>query len=255
MLVHGGGIMTTGTDLAAYYSSLLISQYRWKPKAVATIQADAIPWIMPLAANDNPLLLAIQNAFNLPTAVGVQLDVLGKYIGAKRQQQCFSGPITLDDDTYRELLFVVAQRRTLRADTASIQAFIVNNFGGDIQVVDAFRMQMVYYYKVQPGVNIVAECFIKMGLLPSPLGVDLQLYHESDFFGFEEDPSAYGYGDENNSEVGGHYRIDPPRTNFQTEYFVICSLPNDFGFEEDTDAQGYSDELNPTVGGIFAHEI
>jgi hypothetical protein len=64
--------------LQDYYSNLLILQYHNKPKAVATIKA-----LAGLAAYDG-LPFAVRDAFDINTASGKQLDVLGKYIGFSR---------------------------------------------------------------------------------------------------------------------------------------------------------------------------
>lgn len=70
--------MANIVDVINYYTNLLIIQYHDKPKAQATIRL-----VMgELLASG--ILLDIQNGYNLDTAVGVQLDVLGKYIGTDR---------------------------------------------------------------------------------------------------------------------------------------------------------------------------
>lgn len=61
-----------------YYVNLLIIQYNQKPKARATIEAV----IREMLAEG--VLFDIQNGFDIETAVGSQLDILGKYIGIDR---------------------------------------------------------------------------------------------------------------------------------------------------------------------------
>lgn len=64
---------------AKYYTDLILYQYQSKPKAVATIDLlirQALCDLVPLDVRD---------AFDIDTAVGVQLDVLGKYIGFSRR--------------------------------------------------------------------------------------------------------------------------------------------------------------------------
>lgn len=77
-------IPTTADDLAKYYSGLLIAQYGSQDKAVATIRALA----KELAAGDDgtgqPLGTILRDVFNLETATGAQLDILGKYVGVRR---------------------------------------------------------------------------------------------------------------------------------------------------------------------------
>jgi len=69
----------SNADLVKYYADTLLLQYITKPKAYATIQALAGAIMV------NDLLLAIRDGYNVHTAVGVQLDVLGKYAGVGRQ--------------------------------------------------------------------------------------------------------------------------------------------------------------------------
>lgn len=60
------------------YTKLLIIQYNDKPKAIATIQLIAEQMVA------DGIIFQIQDAFNIETAVGAQLDILGKYIGIDR---------------------------------------------------------------------------------------------------------------------------------------------------------------------------
>ena len=70
--------MANITPILDYYKNLLIIQYHEKPKAQATIEA-----LVRVILADG-ILLDIDNAFNLDTAVGVQLDTIGKYVGIDR---------------------------------------------------------------------------------------------------------------------------------------------------------------------------
>lgn len=135
-----------------------------------------------------PLLpLAVQDAFDLTTATGVQLDILGKYIGASRNGFTFSEAVALDDDDYRDLLNIINLRNALKADAESIQGFIHDNFEEELQVFDLFHMHMNYFYKKAWGLDNVAEYFIKLGLLPHPVGVSgalITTVPSGNFFGF-----------------------------------------------------------------------
>lgn len=68
----------TVAELIAYYANLLIIQYHNQPRAKATIELFAEI----LIASD--IYLDVQNAYDVETAVGVQLDVIGKYVGVDR---------------------------------------------------------------------------------------------------------------------------------------------------------------------------
>ena len=65
-------------QLIDYYTNLLIVQYHSKPKAKATIE------LLVEEALVNNILFDIRDAFDIETAVGAQLDILGKYIGVDR---------------------------------------------------------------------------------------------------------------------------------------------------------------------------
>lgn len=71
------------TDLVNYYTNLLIIQYNGLSKAAATISLLA----QTLLADG--VYIDVENAYNIDpnqgaTAVGVQLDVIGKYVGVNR---------------------------------------------------------------------------------------------------------------------------------------------------------------------------
>ena len=62
-------------ELIEYYKNLLIIQYHNKDKAKATIGAlISIAMIYDVA-------IAVRDGFDIETAIGAQLDILGKYIG------------------------------------------------------------------------------------------------------------------------------------------------------------------------------
>lgn len=70
-------------ELIKYFTNLLILQYRNKRKARATIEA-----LTQIAfSNDNGEIfpIKVQNAYDLDTATGHQLDILGKYLGKDRK--------------------------------------------------------------------------------------------------------------------------------------------------------------------------
>jgi len=71
--------MSVDPELLKYYAGLLIIQYRIKPKAQATIK---------ILANQNlcdGLVQVEERCFDLDTAVGAQLDVIGRIVGVPRK--------------------------------------------------------------------------------------------------------------------------------------------------------------------------
>ena len=73
------------TELIAYYVNLLILQYRSKPNATGTTEA----LITLLMIFD--LIGEVNDGFDIDTAVGAQLDIIGKYHDAHRTVSIASG--------------------------------------------------------------------------------------------------------------------------------------------------------------------
>ncbi len=86
-----------------YYVNLLIIQYNNKQRARATIDLHIRTLL------DDNIVCKVQDGFNLDTAVGVQLDILGTYIGVDR---FFSGAVPLIGD-----FFAMTTYATLGTDT------------------------------------------------------------------------------------------------------------------------------------------
>lgn len=70
--------VATLNNLLDYYANLLIIQYNGKKKATETVKVIAN---LILA---NLLILQIRDAFDWRTAVGAQLDIIGKWVGVTR---------------------------------------------------------------------------------------------------------------------------------------------------------------------------
>lgn len=77
-------MVTTVDQLIAYYQDLLIIQYRPLPKARGTVAALSKEVVADL------IYTSVQNAFDVNTAIGAQLDILGAYVGANRFLANFS---------------------------------------------------------------------------------------------------------------------------------------------------------------------
>lgn len=68
----------TADGLVAYYQRLLIVQYRLKTKAAATVAALVVGIVA------DAIYTQVRDAFDLATAIGKQLDILGKLRGVTR---------------------------------------------------------------------------------------------------------------------------------------------------------------------------
>jgi len=196
-----------------YYANLLPKEYVTLPNAYATIQALAEMALMPQGGNyltdrngnaltdvpgnlfiDGPFIepilpLALSEAFELPNAEGVQLEILAQAVGVQRSGFNLLGQyITLSDAQFRLLIQAASARNFLRATTQAIQAFIFQFFSGILQVVDDQRMHMTFFYLIQKGSLPWVDLFITGGLLPRPLGVGISIvylypYPSTNFFG------------------------------------------------------------------------
>lgn len=154
-------------DLQNYYAKLLILQYAGKSKAIDTIKTVVTPVIM------DQIPIAVQDAFNLETAIGVQLDILGKYAGALRIGNLSTGTVVLSDDDFRILIRFAIIRNNSGSSLATIQALLFQYFPNQILVFDYKNMQMSYLVSLTIGSQNLIRLLVAQGLLPKPMGVQL----------------------------------------------------------------------------------
>lgn len=159
--------MATTQSIVAYYTNLLIRQYATKPKAIAHVAALVTPAVM------DQMPLAAMNAFNLSTAVGKQLDILGKYIGVSRSATLSTGPVTLSDSDYLTLLQFQITENASNGSLATIQSLIAKYFPGQVLVSDNSSMQLNYLISSSIGSQVLAQVLVKQNMLPRPMGVSL----------------------------------------------------------------------------------
>lgn len=169
-------------ELKKYYADLLILQYVGKPKAHATIEALVEPALM-----DN-LPIAVRDAFTIGTAVGVQLDLIGKYVGVTRYGYTIRGPVTLNDNDFNLLIKMAILQNNSQSSLAEIQNLIFLFFPGALRVFDYQNMRLAYYLNSLIISADLAEVFINNNLLPKPMGVQLAsvvyISHLTNIFGF-----------------------------------------------------------------------
>lgn len=142
----------------------------------STLTASSVPVSVAIDETDVTLPVAVQNAFNLigdDTAVGVQLDVLGKYVGVTRSGNGFSGPITLDDADFLSLIRMAIVTNSSGSSLATIVGLLNQFFPGLILVFDFKNMQMSYLIDSAIGSYDLAQIFVTEGLLPKPMAVQV----------------------------------------------------------------------------------
>ena len=189
-------------DYASYLSNLLIIQYHNKPRAVATIKA--LAKMFPL-----DLILQVRDAFNIDTATGVLLDVLGKYLGVNRDYVNNDGEISLlDDEEYRTLIKFKAISNTSNASHYDIDMALYNFFGTSVRAHSDGNMEMTLFVPASAENVILAA--IQQSALPTPLGVlaNRIIVQNAKFFGFVNYQNQYavyktGFRDYNNPDKDG----------------------------------------------------
>lgn len=169
-------------DIKDYYANLLIIQYRNLPNARGTIES------LVGESYADGISLDVLNAFDLETAVGQQLDILGKYIGLSRQVKIFLPNQTtrLNDDDYRTLFKLKLITNNGRASTGEIKKSLYELFPDTIRVYD--NRDMSYTYFVSDTLQDLMTVIVSEELLPLPMSVEYRLIFVSKdvtkFFGF-----------------------------------------------------------------------
>lgn len=205
-----------------YYKDLLLYQYINKPKARAVIGLlceQALVDLLPIAINDS---------FDINTAVGKQLEILGEYIGISRSINTIVGRdyFTFDDNVnpaaevfgftdytdpalnatvetyayinyntssltdveYRIFLQLKALLNTSTNNLSDINKFLFDFFGTNLILCDQADMTISYF--VNPEISRIIAIASEQNLLPKPMGVLICGVFES------SDPlSIWGFSD------------------------------------------------------------
>lgn len=195
-----------------YYSNLLILQYHNKPKAKATIEA--VVNLLP-----DELIQEVTGGFDLETAVGKQLDILGEYIGTDRFYTDNGTIKSLSDDDYRIILKLKAICNASNLSHKSLDDSLYDFFGNSIRMDSSGNMEMTYFVPQNKTPVILAA--IQKEVLPRPMGVRCSYIVEYDkkFFGFctyQNQTSVYktGFRDYNDPNKVGETLTYDKRIDF-----------------------------------------
>lgn len=196
----------------SYYSNLLILEYHNKPKAKATIEACVA--LMP-----DDLLREVLDGFDIETAVGKQLDVLGEYVGVDRYYLVDNQAELLSDEDYRILIKLKAISNTSNLSHKSLNEALYNFFGNAIRMDSEGNMEMTYFVPKNKTPIILAA--IQKEVLPRPMGVRCSYIIEYDkkFFGFctyQNQTAVYktGFRTYNNPDKAGEVLTYSKRIEF-----------------------------------------
>lgn len=124
-----------------------------------------------ITTTDNSTSQTITVTTNL--AYGSQLDTVGKYVGVTRYGNSSSGPVTLSDSDFYQLIQLGIIVNNFGSSLAQIQSLLFTFFQGHIQVFDYANMQMSYVINSGFFSTPLINCFISQRLLPKPMGVQL----------------------------------------------------------------------------------
>jgi hypothetical protein len=152
--------------LQEYYSDLLILQFKGKPKAEATIKAVVKPIII------FELAEAVKNGYNIDTAIGVQLDVLGKYIGLRRALSDGEIVSDLSDAEYRNLLKFKIIKNFSNHSLKSIVDLMYQYFPTSIRVEE---IELMYGKYIVYEDLTLAKIIRYNELYPKPMGVEIDI--------------------------------------------------------------------------------
>lgn len=197
-------------NLIEYYTSLLIIQYYNKPKARKEIEilAKKIKELNDFCKN-------LLQSFDIDTAEGKQLDILGKIIGFNREVNKFDeigniiGKQTLNDKDYRFFLKIVSSsnycNNCMSSDLENSINDVVNYaFNGKAQVRDNKNMSLTLYVNNVNDIDPVILMY-RLDILPRPQGVKYTgvILQNDNTFNFREHKGGKGFGDPNDPSVGG----------------------------------------------------
>ncbi len=152
----------------SYYLGLVTSQYKSSPKYLAFVQM-----LLKKFDDASNCLLSFTEAFDLNTAVGVQLDSLGEILGISRTLpfQPTSGSPILGDDDYRTLLLAKVYLNLWDGAVDTLQPLWQSIFpGGRIIIDDAQNMSATIV--LSGTFTSLAQQMITHGMIiPRPAGV------------------------------------------------------------------------------------
>lgn len=150
-----------------------------------------------VAETDLTVPLAIQQAFNIisgtQTAIGVQLDTVGKYEGIVRTGYGYLNvPITLSDTDFLTMIQFAAIVNNGSSDLAFIVGTFNTFFPGEVYPFDHTDMRMSYLISSSVGSQNLIQLIVNEHLIPKPMGVSLTVIYNPviDFFGLSTYPNG-----------------------------------------------------------------
>jgi hypothetical protein len=176
------------------YLAVLTSEHNQKPNFVAFVSAICQP-----SVDAQNLLATFPVIFDLRYAVGDQLDKIGAWVGVSRNlNQMVLGVDTLDDNTYRVLIYLFIAMNTWDGTVPGIYNIwnsILASTYGPILVDDFQDMTMAIVLLVPPTSLLILAILIQGYFLMRPAGVGIIGFFEpsvpsTPVFGFDAETST-----------------------------------------------------------------
>lgn len=152
-------------ELLEYYKNLLILQYNQQGgTARATIDIIVREVLGSLIAKQ------VEESFNVETAIGYSLDMIGKYLGIDRYQ---TGYGNLSDEELRLLIKFAILKNYNLSSTAAITSSLWALFGNQVTLTD--NKDMTFKYVISSDISsVVVDILKEKDLLPRPMGVGIE---------------------------------------------------------------------------------
>ena len=189
------------------YRRLLTSEYKTRPKLTSWLL-----WLISEGLVYNSVLQEILDAFNLDTAVGAQLDTLGKIAGVGRLLNFYpsggESPV-MDDDTYRLVIKARLLQNVWKGNLAELyDAWSVLFPGISLQIQDLQSQSegdAMTYNVVISGefTSLMRELIVNGYIVPKPEGVRINNLLITDTTG--KPLFAYDYDDADYSGYTAHW--------------------------------------------------
>lgn len=156
-------------ELKTYYADLLISQYRQKTRARATVEVLAELFLI------DQLPKSVQDSYSLENGEGVQLDTMAKYAGISREKYITN---RIPDADFLNILKLAFLKNNSDSNLFNIKNQLKNYLNGAaITIRDHQDMTVRFYVDSTLISSTLLQLIIDEELLFRPMGVGRSIYY------------------------------------------------------------------------------
>lgn len=173
------------------YVDLITSEYYDKP-----LFKDITYRLLNLSNNATSIIEQISSLFDIETAVGEQLDVIGQYLNLSRNLGLSDGtvPSTLDDDTYRMVLKSRVLQYRWNGTIQGLYDIVQTLFPQSVVLLSDGNMEYTFGILLGSLPDNFGELMIHGYITPKPMGVKVNyIIIEDPFFTFDTN-TTYNQG-------------------------------------------------------------